>query len=250
MKATVAVIILFFFFMKTSHSCEYITPYYVFYEDSVMAKNNLKDCEEKVLQHDAHAQYVFGKVAYDINNAGSRNQTLYSQGNDWFMKSANQGFSKAQYELGIASLEGLGTDRNIYKAIEWFEKSASKENKKAQYQLGLIYYEGKALKKDYNQSLKWFKLAAANEHVEAQAYLADMYFIHEEIQDYYESFKWSVLLADKGFGRNQHLLAVMYNKGLGVRQDKKKAKFWFGKLCDNGDQDSCDNYRILNEGGY
>jgi len=38
----------------------------------------------------------------------------------------------------------------------------------------------------------------------------------------------------------------MYYKGKGVRKNMDIAKELFGKACDNGDQDGCDNYRILN----
>ncbi|GAB1466468.1 hypothetical protein MASR2M54_19680 [Aliarcobacter cryaerophilus] len=35
----------------------------------------------------------------------------------------------------------------------------------------------------------------------------------------------------------------------GVIQDKKRAKEYFGKACDGGDQKGCDNYKILNQQG-
>lgn len=35
-----------------------------------------------------------------------------------------------------------------------------------------------------------------------------------------------------------------------VRQDKRQAKEWFGKACDNGHQAGCEEYRKLNEEGY
>lgn len=38
----------------------------------------------------------------------------------------------------------------------------------------------------------------------------------------------------------------MYNQGIGVESDSKEAKEWFGKACDNGNQDGCDEYKKLN----
>ena len=32
--------------------------------------------------------------------------------------------------------------------------------------------------------------------------------------------------------------------------DKKQAKSWFSKSCDNNNQVACDEYRKLNEKGY
>ncbi|MGX3048564.1 hypothetical protein ACWIUH_12140 [Ursidibacter arcticus] len=46
----------------------------------------------------------------------------------------------------------------------------------------------------------------------------------------------------------QSNLGGMYANGHGVRQDNRKAKYYFGLGCDNGNQLGCDNYRILNRG--
>lgn len=55
-------------------------------------------------------------------------------------------------------------------------------------------------------------------------------------------------LAKSGITVAQTILGDMYLQGLGVRQDFVQAKEWFGKACDNGNQNGCDFYRKLNEG--
>ena len=44
-------------------------------------------------------------------------------------------------------------------------------------------------------------------------------------------------------------LGKAYSNGIGVRQNKQKAKELFGKACDGGHQGGCKGYRILNEQG-
>ncbi len=44
-------------------------------------------------------------------------------------------------------------------------------------------------------------------------------------------------------------LALMYDKGDGVSQNKKKAKELYGKACKEGNKMSCKNYRKLKEQG-
>ncbi|RAX55227.1 hypothetical protein CCY99_00575 [Helicobacter sp. 16-1353] len=51
---------------------------------------------------------------------------------------------------------------------------------------------------------------------------------------------------DKQHGKSCFYLGAMYYKGKGVRQDYSKAKEYFGKACDLGSQDGCDEYRDLN----
>jgi len=43
-------------------------------------------------------------------------------------------------------------------------------------------------------------------------------------------------------------LGMMYETGRGVHQDLALAQEWFGKACQNGDQDGCDNYQRLKAG--
>ena len=45
-------------------------------------------------------------------------------------------------------------------------------------------------------------------------------------------------------------VGALYGNGHGVQQNKTTAKWYFGKACDFGDQEGCDNYRKLNEQGY
>ena len=53
--------------------------------------------------------------------------------------------------------------------------------------------------------------------------------------------------ANQGDATAQYNCGVMYYQGKGVRQNIATAKEWFGKACDNGNQDGCDGYRILNQ---
>lgn len=46
---------------------------------------------------------------------------------------------------------------------------------------------------------------------------------------------------------SQAMLGMFYKHGIAVRQDYAKAKEWFGKSCDNGSQNGCDDYKKLNQ---
>ena len=41
-------------------------------------------------------------------------------------------------------------------------------------------------------------------------------------------------------------MGVQYEEGVGLRQDARKAKEYYGKACDLGYQDGCDEYKRLN----
>lgn len=64
------------------------------------------------------------------------------------------------------------------------------------------------------------------------------------------SYDSNLSLANQRHASAQFNLGVKYVKGQGVCQDYKKAKDWYGKACDNGDQKGCDGYKDLNQRGF
>ena len=66
-------------------------------------------------------------------------------------------------------------------------------------------------------------------------------------QDYGKAFEWYLKAANQGDVDAQLNIGLMYYKGEGVLQNEDNAKEYFGKACDNGEQEGCDSYRILNQ---
>ncbi len=97
------------------------------------------------------------------------------------------------------------------------------------------------------------KAAAKRGDARGQCALAECYsgFDCEGIpHDYVRARQWYEKAAAQGDAEAQYNLGVMYDEGQGVRQNKRTAKEWFGKACDNGHQTGCDEYRKLNEAGF
>ena len=70
-------------------------------------------------------------------------------------------------------------------------------------------------------------------------------------QNYKKAIEWYRKSGYQGVAKAQCSLGDIYHYGgKGVRQDYKKAKEWFGKACDNGFQIGCDEYKKLNQQGY
>lgn len=124
---------------------------------------------------------------------------------------AEQGNAIAQYNLGAMYYTGESADQNYHKAAEWFQKSADNGVAIAQYNLGTMYAKGLGVRQNSVTSHKLYKKAAYQGHVSAQ-----------------------------------HNLGLGYSLGEGVRQDFATAKYWFGLACDNGNQDSCNGYSLIN----
>ena len=67
----------------------------------------------------------------------------YEKAIEWYTKSAKQGYTKAQFNLGVMYAEGKGTPQGDKRAVHWFTESAEQGNADAQYYLGVMYAEGK-----------------------------------------------------------------------------------------------------------
>lgn len=62
-------------------------------------------------------------------------------------------------------LHGHAIERNYDEAFKWFIKSAEQGNSMAENNIGEMYLNGEGLEKNYNEAFKWFKKSA--EHGDA-----------------------------------------------------------------------------------
>jgi TPR repeat protein len=81
----------------------------------------------------------------------------------WYRKSAEQGNSPAQSNLGLKYREGLGVPKDYELAFKWFRESAEQGDASAQRNLALMYKDnGHGVPKDYILAYMWFNLSATN----------------------------------------------------------------------------------------
>lgn len=154
-------------------------------------------------------------------NIHNTNKGAYISGNDEFSKAIDNLSAHAkQKEPQLASLtsqlsyENRGSPHKD--SLADMKKWAEQGNVEYQLKIGLIYYQGKGVRQDLVLARKMFQKAA-----------------------------------NKGNARGQGALGFFYEDGLGgLRQNRSTAKEWYGKACDKGLQDGCDEYRRLNERGY
>jgi len=84
---------------------------------------------------------------------------------------ADQGYSKAQSNLGYMYLNGLGVERDYEKALYWYQLAVDQGSSFAQSKLGSMYEEGHGVERDYEKALYWFQLATEQGDNIAQKHL-------------------------------------------------------------------------------
>lgn len=102
---------------------------------------------------EAHAdRYDDGMLAY---TAGQYDVAL----NTW-KDIADNGHSRAQFNLAYMYEFGIAVPANSEQAVKWYQRSAEQGYARAQNFLGWMYEMGKGVRQDRTEALKWLRKAA------------------------------------------------------------------------------------------
>lgn len=178
----------------------------------------------------------------------------------WFLKSAEQGHSNAQYLIGLAYLhypgfyggtesedefpihfqdieisdfdhnvpyyfaQGIGVEPDDEKALMWFLRASEKNHAKAQYELGEMYQGGNVVAYDNNQAKKWFEISAAQNNSNAALGLARIYEFQEK-EDL--AIEWYEKAIDLGSKEAPFRLGSFYEIFSKESHDLSKAFKWY-----------------------
>jgi len=112
---------------------------------------------------------------------------------------AEKGDVSAQYTVGIASYEGLGTPQDYALAMKWFSRAAAQDLAPAEYCVGVMLAHGEGVRANPAAAIAWYKRAAAH-----------------------------------GYGPAFHNLAIQYGEGRGVSQDMAIALGYFMVSAERG----------------
>ena len=78
--------------------------------------------------------------------------------------------------------------------------------------------------------------------VESMYSLANWYLSQKQNDDYID---WLTKAAEQGYAAAQYDLAVSYDEGDGIREDKAKAVKWYKEAINNGDEDAPYNLALM-----
>jgi TPR repeat protein len=105
---------------------------------------------------------------------------------------AEKGDVSAQYTVGIANYQGLGTPQDYALAMKWFSRAAAQDLAPAEYCVGVMLAHGEGMRANPTAAIAWYKRAVAH-----------------------------------GYGPAFHNLAIQYGEGRGVSQDMAIALAYF-----------------------
>lgn len=193
----------------------------------------------------------------------------YQQAIRLYSAAAEQGNAVAMSNLAYMYLEGVGMPKNEAKAFNLYKQSAELGFPEAMNNVGVAYRKGLGGAKDEEKAMYWYRQAAAKGSLNAQESLCGITFQAEKWDEAYgwclmaepksegsltpfalgiiylmdkgnhevdnkKAFDYLSIAAQRGRPAAYHGLASMYDFGLYVNADQKKAIELYQKAADGG----------------
>lgn len=194
-------------------------------------------------QDNPFAAYILGKLYSQDKLIPSDKKTAdawYRQAYEGFIQIAENDSIETDntilYNLGIINYEGLGTEKDIDKALSYLLKAAQNDYEFAEYKLGKIYLDGKEVKKNAEYASLWLKKAATKGNPSAQYLLGKALIEEASIQNIPMGIEYLNASAEQGNDFSQYQLGkVYYSRDYGV-QDIYQALIHFTDSAENGNE--------------
>ena len=167
---------------------------------------------------DPVAQNVLGD-AYDEGRGVTQDIKLAEE---WFLKSAAQGYVKAQYNLGLFYRNGRpGVPRNFAKAIRFYEAAIEQGYSFAMNNRAVMFLNGIGGKEDPASAAEMFQRAVDLGNLDSMHNLADLYRTGEGVEmDTGRALDLYQRGAKDGHPAALNALGAMYENGIEVPADK------------------------------
>lgn len=138
-----------------------------------------------------------------------------------------EGYSPAQYQMGLIYQNGYGVRKDLNKAFELFSLAAAQRYPDAYFSLALMYSSGEGVEQDLKKAFSFTEKAANKDLASAQFNLGVMYYNGEGVnRDYLRASRWYQQAADQNYALAQFNLALMYSEGKGVPKSVEKSYLW------------------------
>lgn len=166
------------------------------------------------------AQFELG-VRHLFGTCGVRKSLGHAR--RYLLEAANREHAEAMYYLGFMNMHALGCTHDCGSAYMWFCRAADLNCEKAQCSLGFFYAHGICCDQDMEMARYWYERGAMRGHVGAQFALGCLY---SSLGRYKDAIVWFGICANQSIVQAQALLAKMYMQGMGIEKDPVTALKW------------------------
>jgi TPR repeat protein len=184
--------------------------------------------------------YADGGLVY--MNANPAN---YTEAARWFDRAVALGYSDADFYLGYMNLQGLGMQRNPYRAVQLLQRAYKAGDLQANFLLATMYERGEGgLPRDPRGAVEMLAASAAAGDPYAQVELGNCYYNGVGVTANHGSAAlWYFKAGQTGMPEAQEFLGYMYETGDGIVPDQSLATQWYRQAAIHG------NVRAMTELG-
>jgi len=150
---------------------------------------------------------------------------------------ARNGDASVAYRLGNIFFDGTWGAKDYRKAVEFYTQASNQGIVEATTDLGVCYINGWGVTQDAPKAVELFSAASEKGNVVATMNLASSYFNGNGVpKDVRKAFEYYTLAADKGQAQAMMMLGVLLWRGKdGIKRDKEKAWHYFEQAYEQGD---------------
>lgn len=197
-------------------------------KDQVQAVNWYRKAAE---QGNAYAQQNLGLFYYDDTDKPD-----YKLGVEWLTKACESGLSKSCLKISGAYVLGYGVEKNLEKAEFYLSEAGNKGDKDDLFTNGSSYYTGILFEKDLDKAVHWFTKSSDAGNDNASVILGDLYTKgwNDKSPNLETAYEFFSRAAKNGNAEGQYNLALAYQKGRGVKENKEEAFKWYQKAASQG----------------
>ena len=184
---------------------------------------------------DSRAQFDVGLAT--LNYSSDPEYVMMAM--DFLTRAADQGYRDAQSFLGTTYETGSYVPSDPVLSTKYYAMAANQGDTFAQSRMGFAYHNGIGVSKDASLSLKWHTAAAENGSAASQTALSIIYADGVGVpKNYVEAFKWQHAAAVQGDPNHQIILAWYYFRGQGTPKSYTHAYMWFSLAASQGNEDA------------
>ncbi|HEX6037330.1 CHAT domain-containing protein [Longimicrobium sp.] len=217
-------------------------------------------------------------AARDLRDAGNHAAAF-----PLFQKAAEAGNTEAMAFLGIAYLNGEGTERQPRQAIQWLRDAAEARDPRGMNALGVAYQDGLGVNRNHRWAKHWLREAAERDYAPAMRNLGNFYRRYVDPDSGYAlAMEWYRKAGAAGDADGWLNLGLMHERGMGTqpdtaealrlyllsaeagnpdgmvhagqvyehRQEYNTAREWYLKAVDAGSADGMNNMGVLYHNGW
>lgn len=209
--------------------------------------NFLKKASQQ-LYSDFNEEEAFNKIVRkflevaDTMSANSNDENVKKKAFYMYYMLADYGIAEAEYQTGLAYIEGAVVEKNDNIAFSWILKSAKQGYAPAENRVGRFYLNGWGTIKDNSLARSWFEKSAENGYGMGYVNLGNMYADAKGVpQNLYKAQQCYEKAIELGCGFAFYLLGDIYAYGRTGITDLKKAFDLFKEGADRYNDASCQN---------